>query len=65
MAKFLIITGVSLVLIGLLLSGKVPLGRLPGDFSYHRGNFHLFFPLTTSIILSLILTLLLLFFSKR
>ena len=36
----------------------VPLGRLPGDFSYRRGNTSFYFPLTTSILVSVVLTLL-------
>ena len=36
----------------------VPFGRLPGDFAHRRGNFSFYFPLTTSILVSIILTLL-------
>lgn len=36
---------------------KFPFGRLPGDISIERENFHFYFPLTTSILLSLLLTL--------
>jgi len=42
-------------------SGRIPLiGRLPGDLVFHKGNFTFYFPLATSILLSLLLTLLLL-----
>ncbi|NOZ24801.1 MAG: DUF2905 domain-containing protein [Nitrospirae bacterium] len=60
--KFLIITGLIIVVLGavLMLAGKVPfLGRLPGDIVIERKNFTFYFPLATSIILSIILTLLL------
>jgi Protein of unknown function (DUF2905) len=44
--------------LGLLMMLGLPLGRLPGDFAVRRGNFSFYFPLTTSIILSIVLTLL-------
>jgi hypothetical protein len=48
LAKLIIAVGVFLVLGGglLLLLGKmgIPLGRLPGDISYHKGNFFVLFP---------------------
>lgn len=56
--------GKSLLLIGLLIAGAgalmmmgLPLGRLPGDFVYRRGNITFYVPLGTSILVSLILTL--------
>lgn len=60
--KMLILFGVLLAITGgaLLLLGKVPgLGRLPGDIVIQRDNFSCFFPLGTSILLSIILTILL------
>jgi hypothetical protein len=49
----------------LLLAPKIPwLGRLPGDFTYRRGNFTFYFPLGTCILLSVILTLILYLFRK-
>jgi hypothetical protein len=42
----------------------VPFGRLPGDFVFRRGNFSFYFPLATSIILSILLTLIFAFFRK-
>jgi hypothetical protein len=63
LAKLIIAVGVFLVLGGglLLLLGKmgIPLGRLPGDISYHKGNFSFYFPLVTCLILSLVLTIVL------
>ena len=62
LGRVLMILGAALFVVGLLLSfaPRVPwLGRLPGDVVYRRGNFTLYFPLATSILLSLLLTLLL------
>jgi Protein of unknown function (DUF2905) len=71
MGKLLIGLGVLLIVIGgvLVLSGslggKVPIGRLPGDIHVQRGNWSFYFPLTTSILISVILTLILTFLSRR
>ncbi|MGA7801980.1 MAG: DUF2905 domain-containing protein [Gammaproteobacteria bacterium] len=66
MARWLIILGVALVLVGLAWPwlDKLGLGRLPGDVMIERGSFRFYFPITTSIIVSLILTLLLWLFRK-
>ena len=58
MGKALLIVGLVISGIGLLVMLGVPFGRLPGDFAVKRGNFAFYFPLTTSIILSILLTLL-------
>ncbi len=68
LGRFLILIGLMIVLLGLLLTfaGKVPyIGRLPGDIIIQRKNFTFYFPLATSILLSLLLTLLLWILSKR
>jgi hypothetical protein len=68
MAKMLIILGVLLALVGglFLLVGKIPfLGRLPGDIVLRREHWSLYFPLTTSILISLVLTLLFSLFGRR
>ena len=65
MGKFLIVLGLVIALIGLLVSMGVPLGRLPGDISFRRGNTSFHFPIVTSIVLSIVLTLLLSFFFRR
>ena len=65
MAKFLIVVGLVIAGIGLLMMLGLPFGKLPGDLSYRRGNFSFHFPLATSIIVSIILTLLLNFFLRR
>lgn len=68
MGKFLILTGALLVLLGLFVSmgSKIPwLGRLPGDFLIQRERFTFAFPLTTCLIISLLLTLLANLFFRR
>ncbi len=67
MGKFLIITGIILIVAGIVIhySGRIPfLGKLPGDFYFERGNFKVYFPLATSIVLSVIISLILLLISK-
>lgn len=66
--KLLIMFGLILAAVGgvILLVGRVPfIGRLPGDIYIQRKNFTFYFPLATSILLSIILTLLFSFFSRR
>lgn len=68
LAKILIFFGVILIIFGVILSfvGKVPfLGKLPGDIYIQKKNFTFFFPLTTSILLSLIISALLLLIRKK
>jgi hypothetical protein len=61
----LLLLGGALWLVG-NLSGKVPwVGRLPGDIVIERGNWKFYFPLATSILLSLLLTLILSLFGRR
>jgi predicted MFS family arabinose efflux permease len=64
LGKLLLIVGLVISGIGLLVVLGLPLGRLPGDFSVKRGNFAFYFPLTTSIVLSILLTLLFAFFRR-
>ncbi|MGE5116180.1 MAG: DUF2905 domain-containing protein [Betaproteobacteria bacterium] len=61
MQRLLIILGVTLLVAGLLWPwlSKLPFGRLPGDITVERENFSFHFPLTTSMVLSLVVTLLL------
>lgn len=68
LGRMLLIFG--LVLAGpgaiLLLSGKLPwLGRLPGDVHWEGRNFRIYFPLGTSIVLSIVLTLVLWLLNRR
>jgi uncharacterized membrane protein YidH (DUF202 family) len=61
LGKMLILLGVFIILVGLLLliGGKIPwIGRLPGDIIIRKKNFTFYFPLATSILISIILTLL-------
>jgi hypothetical protein len=65
--KTLIFFGLLLAVVGLLLTlgSRLPwLGRLPGDIYINRGNFSFYFPLTTSIIVSVIITLVLYLFRR-
>ena len=57
MGRLLIYVGLAIALLGALISFGLPLGRLPGDIAVKRDNFSFYFPITTSIILSIILTL--------
>jgi len=60
MGKVLIFLGILLIILGLvfLFVDKIPLlGKLPGDIRIERKNFVFYFPLTTSILLSLFLTI--------
>jgi hypothetical protein len=65
MGRVLILVGLLIAGAGLLMTLGVPLGRLPGDFSYRRGNFAFYFPLASSILASIILTLLMMLFGRR
>jgi hypothetical protein len=56
--KLLVIVGVVVAGVGLLMMSGVPFGRLPGDFVFRKGNATFYFPLATSILVSVILTLL-------
>jgi hypothetical protein len=66
MGKGLVLIGGLIVLVGIVLmfSDKIPfLGRLPGDLSIKRDNFQLYFPITTSIVLSILISAILWIFS--
>lgn len=65
MGRAIIILGVVLVAIGLMINYGVPIGRLPGDFTFRRGNVSVYFPLTTSILASILLTLIFWFLNRR
>ena len=64
MGRVLVLVGLGIAGLGLLMLLGVPFGRLPGDFYVRRGNFSFYFPLATSIILSILLTLALAFFRR-
>lgn len=64
MGRTIFLIGVVIAALGLVMMLGLPLFRLPGDFSVKRGNFSFYFPLATSILLSIILTLLMAFFRR-
>jgi NADH:ubiquinone oxidoreductase subunit 6 (subunit J) len=66
--KLLIVFGLLIVLVGavLVLIGRVPgLGRLPGDILIRRGSWTFYFPLATSLVLSVVLSLLVWLLGRR
>jgi len=66
--RTLIILGVVLLVVGLLFTtvGRfTPLGRLPGDIVIRRSNSTFYFPIVTSILVSVVLTLVMWFFQRR
>jgi len=62
--KLLLVAGLVIAGIGLLMMVGIPFGRLPGDIVIRRGSSTFYFPLVTSIVLSIILTLLLALFRR-
>jgi hypothetical protein len=67
LGKLLILLGVFIILMGLLLMAgdKIPwIGRLPGDILIKKEKFTLYFPITTSILISLLITLFFALFRK-
>ncbi len=68
LGKPLVVIGLVIALVGvvLMLAGRVPwLGRLPGDIYVQRGNWSFYFPVVTSLVLSVLLTLLFWLFGRR
>jgi hypothetical protein len=66
MQRPLIVIGIVILLIGLFWPwlGKIPFGRLPGDIVIDRPQFKFYFPITTMVFISLVLSLLLWLFRK-
>ena len=69
LGRFLIILGLVLVVFGLVITYSglfsfLRLGRLPGDIHIKRDNFSFYFPITTSILVSVVLTLIFYLFRK-
>jgi hypothetical protein len=64
MGRTLVLVGLGIAALGILVMLGVPLGRLPGDFYVRRGSVSFYFPLTTSIVVSILLTLVLAFFRR-
>ena len=70
LGRVLVFAGLAVAALGLLLSlsPRLPLGwvgKLPGDFRVERGNFRFYFPLATSLLFSIVVTLALRLFSRR
>ena len=64
MGKLLVVVGLGIAALGVIVMLGLPLGRLPGDFVVKRGNVSFYFPLATSIVLSILLTLLMSVFRR-
>ena len=66
MNRTIVTIGIIIVLIGLFwpLLSKLPFGRLPGDIAIKKDGFSFYFPITTMIIVSIVISLLLWFFKK-
>ncbi len=62
--KTLVLVGVAIAAVGLVVMLGVPIGRLPGDFYVRRGSFTFYFPLATSIVVSILLTIVLALFRR-
>jgi len=58
MGKLLIVFGLAIAAVGAAIWLGVPIGRLPGDIVVRRGAFSFYFPLATSVVVSVVLTLL-------
>ena len=62
MGKLLIVVGIICIIAGVLITyvGRIPfMGKLPGDISVEKGNLRFYFPIATSIVLSLLVSLIL------
>ena len=64
MGRTLVLLGLGIAALGLLIIIGLPLGRLPGDIYVRRGSFSFYFPLATSIVVSVFLTLLFALFRR-
>ena len=67
LGRFLIISGMVIIVVGFLFlfADKVPIGRLPGDLRFGTDKFRVYIPIATCILLSIISTLIVNFFSKK
>lgn len=68
LGKMFVILGIIFILVGVgfMFSDKIPfIGKLPGDILIRKERFSFYFPITTSIIISIILTILFSFFRKQ
>ena len=68
MGRMLVFIGIFMILSGLIfmLAGKIPfLGKLPGDIEIHKKGLDIYFPLATSLVVSLLLTIILNIFIRH
>ena len=68
LGRALVVLGLVIAAVGLVImvAGRVPwIGRLPGDIHVQRDGFSFYFPITTSIVVSIVLSLLLYLFGRR
>jgi hypothetical protein len=65
--RFLVVAGSVVIVVGMILmiSDKLPVGRLPGDLQFGSGRFRIYIPVTTSILISILITVVVNFFSRR
>jgi formate hydrogenlyase subunit 3/multisubunit Na+/H+ antiporter MnhD subunit len=67
LGKTLIVLGIAIVVLGVLFTfgGRIPwLGNLPGDIHIQRGRFSFYFPITTCIVISAVISLVLYFYRR-
>jgi hypothetical protein len=64
LGRILVLVGLGVALVGVLMMVGLPFGRLPGDFVVRRGRFSFYFPLATSLALSILLTILFALFRR-
>ena len=64
MGKLLVLIGLGITAVGLLVMLGIPFGRFPGDIYVRHGNFSFYFPLATSLIVSILLTVLFALFRR-
>ena len=65
--RFLVIAGTVIIVVGVLflIADKFPIGRLPGDFHFGAGKVRIYIPVATCILLSIVITLIVNFFSRK
>ena len=64
MGKLLILVGLGIAALGVAIVLGVPIGKLPGDIYVRRGNFSFYVPITSSIVISILLTIVLSLFRR-
>ena len=64
MGRTLVLIGLGIAAVGLVVMLGVPIGRLPGDIYVRRGSFSFYVPITSSIVVSILLTLALYLFRR-